>query len=67
MLKKNNFSWNEKAQSTFDKIKKALCEAPILALPNFNNVFVLKTDAYATGLRAILSMISSSLKLIMKV
>lgn len=67
LLKKNNFSWNEKAQSTFDKIKKALCEAPILALLNFNNVFVLETDACATGLRAILitilNMINSSLKI----
>jgi len=71
LLKKNNFSWNEKAESTFDKITKALFEAPILAPPDSNNVFVLETDACATGLRAILStilsIISSSLKLIMKV
>ena len=36
LLKKSqSFSWNDAHQSAFDRLKKALTEAPVLAFPNF--------------------------------
>lgn len=45
LLKKNNFGWNDQAQQSFDHLKKALCEAPILSLPNFSKTFFLEIYA----------------------
>ena len=55
MLKKNNFIWHEGALEAFRNLKQALCEASILALPDFTKLFVLETDACDTGIGAILS------------
>jgi hypothetical protein len=55
MLKKNNFIWHEGALEAFRNLKQALCEASILALPDFTKPFVLETDACDTGIGAVLS------------
>ena len=55
LLKKHNYSWNAQAQQTFTGLKKALCEAPILTLPDFSKTFVLETEACDSGLGAVLS------------
>ncbi|KAJ0038691.1 hypothetical protein Pint_22292 [Pistacia integerrima] len=34
-LKKGNFEWTREAKDAFEVIKRKLCEAPILALPDF--------------------------------
>ena len=39
VLKGKSFEWNDKANSAFEEIKARLCQAPVLALPNFDKVF----------------------------
>ncbi|GJU83847.1 putative mitochondrial protein [Tanacetum coccineum] len=54
LLKKNSFEWNNEAQQVFIFLKEAIIQAPVLALPNFNNPFVVETNASGIGLGAIL-------------
>ncbi|GFY11902.1 retrovirus-related Pol polyprotein from transposon 297 [Trichonephila clavipes] len=44
------FNWSTEAQDSFDKIKRALTEAPVLQLPNFTEQFNLFTDAWGSEL-----------------
>lgn len=55
LLKKDAFLWDSSASVAFHKLKSVITEAPVLALPNFSQPFVLKTDASGTGIGAILS------------
>jgi Reverse transcriptase (RNA-dependent DNA polymerase)/RNase H-like domain found in reverse transcriptase/Integrase zinc binding domain len=54
LLKKNSFEWNEVAENAFQELKKAMCQAPVLALPDFHQPFILEIDASATGMGAVL-------------
>ncbi|GFT01048.1 retrovirus-related Pol polyprotein from transposon 17.6 [Trichonephila clavipes] len=49
------FNWSTEAQDSFDKIKRALTEAPVLQLPNFAEQFNLFTDASGVGIGAVLN------------
>ena len=52
LLKKGvNFLWSEKCQSAFEELKSALISEPLLVRPNYNDTFVITTDAsnYAIG------------------
>ncbi|GFX81735.1 retrovirus-related Pol polyprotein from transposon 17.6 [Trichonephila clavipes] len=46
---------NHLNQDSFDKIKRALTEAPVLQLPNFTEQFNLFTDASGVGIGAVLN------------
>ena len=53
--KKERVVLNEAARDAFQKLKKAVMSAPVLAYPNPNKEYLLKTDASKLGLGAMLS------------
>lgn len=54
MLKKKQFQWSTLAQHAFDQLKQAMSSTRILALPNFNQPFIVETDASDVGIGAVL-------------
>ncbi|GJW22006.1 putative reverse transcriptase domain-containing protein, partial [Tanacetum coccineum] len=48
------FDWSEKAEAAFQLLKQKLCSAPILALPEGSENFVVYYDASRKGLGAVL-------------
>lgn len=49
------FEWTAECQSSFQDLRHRLVTAPILAFPDHSRVFILDTDASATGIGAVLS------------
>nr|GEU62439.1 hypothetical protein [Tanacetum cinerariifolium] len=54
LLRKNSFAWNLSAQTAFETLKVAMSQAPVLALPDFNNPFTVETDVSGMGIGAVL-------------
>nr|GFA14755.1 putative reverse transcriptase domain-containing protein [Tanacetum cinerariifolium] len=52
--KNKNYIWGEEQESAFQLLKQKICKAPILALPEGNDDFVVYFDASFQGLGAIL-------------
>ncbi|GJX95615.1 putative reverse transcriptase domain-containing protein [Tanacetum coccineum] len=48
------FNWGDKAEAIFQLIKQKLCSAPILALPEGSEDFIVYCDALIKGLSAVL-------------
>jgi len=48
------FVWGEAQQKTFDRLKRTLCEAPVLQVPDFSKDFVLTTDASDVAVSVVL-------------
>lgn len=54
MLKKNNFFGTIIATNSFHRLKEAMTMAPILALQDFTQPFIVKIDILGLGLDTIL-------------
>ena len=52
--KPNKLTWGEQEEEAFQKLKTCLSSAPILSLPDLGKPFILRTDASATGVGAVL-------------
>jgi hypothetical protein len=53
-LKKNQFAWSEQTRQPFEELKIAMTSTPILAMPDFNETFIIETDACDGGIGAVL-------------
>ncbi|GJR58207.1 reverse transcriptase [Tanacetum coccineum] len=45
VLKKNAFKWSEEATLAFKELQQAMVQSRVLTLPNFEEDFIIKTDA----------------------
>lgn len=54
MLRRNSFSWNPESELAFERLKDALSNSPVLALPDFTATFIVECDASGSGIGATL-------------
>ena len=52
--KGKKFTWNNAAEESFQRIKKELCEAPVLGISTEKGMYVLDTDASVVAISGIL-------------
>ena len=57
--KHSKFHWGENEHNAFITLKSLLCQAPVLAYPQFDKKFILQTDASDLGLGAVLTQYDS--------
>lgn len=54
MTKKDGFHWTKSSKAAFKELKQAMTTTPVLAMPNFNEIFEVHTDASDVGIGAVL-------------
>ena len=54
LLRKNAFVWFAEAELAFHQLKVVVSQPPVLALPNFNQTFIIECDASGRDLGAVL-------------
>lgn len=54
MLKKGAYRWTRESESAFKQLKSSLMSPPVLAMPNFEEDFIVECDASKGGIRAVL-------------
>lgn len=55
LTKKGAFTSTDKPQATFEHLKEVMSNCPVLALPDFTQLFTLECDASEEGMDAVLS------------
>lgn len=55
LRKKSRWQWEGEHEAAFQTIKQEVATAPVLKCPDFTRMFVLRTDASAVGLGAVLT------------
>ena len=50
-----DFRWSQECQAAFERLRRCLVSAPILAFPDFSRPFIVDTDASGDGIGAVLS------------
>lgn len=53
-MKKDNFAWNDSAQSAFEQLKTTMTTLHVLAVPNFSKEVIVETDASGKELGTVL-------------
>ncbi|PKI76436.1 hypothetical protein CRG98_003156 [Punica granatum] len=55
LLKNGRFEWSIEAKGAFNELKTSMTATSVLALPDFEDEFVIEADAFDTGIDAVLS------------